>query len=231
MQTRRPLAILAATALAGLGLTTLATPASANEITVTIGGQWTGGFPWTGGSVTFSPTGNIGDSLNASSVLFVIDSPQFQLGNDGVFIESTALSLQQNGDPCQRQTENCTIGNAAELLLYVLPDASGEPVKVYSPPNGEYGALISSDGLFDISYSQETNSTTSDSGPDPVMQQFPIPETGTCNEAQPAGLNWGGASSGGWGESWARWVNEGQGGTVCTRTLAYNNSTATWQVQ
>ncbi len=64
--------------------------------------------------------------------------------------------------------------------------------------------------------------------PPPVLQQFGKPSTGTCDETAPADLNWGGSSSGGWGDSWARWMNDGAGGDVCTRTLVYNNSSGRW---
>ena len=51
MKTRRPLAVLAATAITGLGLTALATPANANT-TVTVSGDWTWEGSWSGGSVS-----------------------------------------------------------------------------------------------------------------------------------------------------------------------------------
>ena len=74
------------------------------------------------------------------------------------------------------------------------------------------------------------NSAAPSSGsmPPPVLQQFGKPSTGTCDEAAPADLNWGGSSSGGWGDSWARWMNSGAGGDVCTRTLVYNHSSGRW---
>lgn len=68
---------------------------------------------------------------------------------------------------------------------------------------------------------------TSGSGPAPLMQQFAKPVTGTCDAAQPTGLNWSGVASGGWGESWAQWANGGRGGSVCTRMLEYVNS---WRI-
>jgi len=79
--------------------------------------------------------------------------------------------------------------------------------------------------------SGDSGSTDVVSGPGPHIQEFAMPETGTCDEAQSEGLNWGGAASGGWGESWAQWMNDGEGGFVCTRTLAYNTSTAAWEVE
>ena len=64
--------------------------------------------------------------------------------------------------------------------------------------------------------------------PTPLLQQFGRPAQGTCEESAPFSLNWGGAGSGGWGESWAQWVNGGAGGQVCTRTLLFDIAQGKW---
>lgn len=64
--------------------------------------------------------------------------------------------------------------------------------------------------------------------PTPLLQQFGRPEQVTCEASAPFSLNWGGAGSGGWGESWAQWMNGGAGGQVCTRTLVFDNAQGTW---
>ena len=64
----------------------------------------------------------------------------------------------------------------------------------------------------------------------PVLQQFGKPASAPCDAAAPATLNWGGAGSGGWGESWAQWVNNGTGGAVCSRILVYSNALGRWVV-
>jgi len=63
------------------------------------------------------------------------------------------------------------------------------------------------------------------------LQQFVQSPNLTCDEAQPEGLDWSGVPSGGWGESWAQWPNDGQGGNVCSRTLFYNYSAGMWDVR
>jgi hypothetical protein len=77
------------------------------------------------------------------------------------------------------------------------------------------------------SSSNPSSSASGDAGPPAVFQQFATPAMGTCDAAQPEGLNWAGVASGGWSESWAQWANGGQGGTVCTRMLEYVNS---WRI-
>jgi len=78
--------------------------------------------------------------------------------------------------------------------------------------------------------SSDSGATDAVSGPGPRIQQFPRPATGTCDEAEPEGVNWSGVASGGWSDSWAQWMNDGEGGEVCTRTLIYNTSKAAWEV-
>lgn len=67
-------------------------------------------------------------------------------------------------------------------------------------------------------------------GPPPVLQQLPMPASGACSDIDDSSYDWGGASSGGWGESWAQWANAGLGGRVCTRTLIYNSTFGIWVV-
>lgn len=68
------------------------------------------------------------------------------------------------------------------------------------------------------------------SAPAPLVQQFGRPTSGTCNAAAPKDLDWAGVASGGWGESWAWWMNGGKGGAVCNRVLAYSPR-GMWVVQ
>ena len=71
-------------------------------------------------------------------------------------------------------------------------------------------------------------SASTESSPPQIVQQFGRPTSGTCEAVANADLNWGGAESGGWSESWAEWMNGGLGGAVCTRTLTYRSSTGVW---
>ena len=221
MKTRRPLAILAATAIAGLGLTALATPASA-EPSVQINGKYNS-------EPSASP-----NSVQGSTVTVTV----VETFGSYLLLRSEFLSL--NGNECvptdldSEDTNPCNLNptSSATATFSILPGANGETVTLIDSNGGTI------DTSFTVTYPNQPNpdpdpdpDSTSSSTPAPRIQQFEMPATGTCDEAQPEGLNWGGASSGGWGESWAQWMHEGQGGAVCTRTLAYNNSTGTWQVQ
>ena len=221
MKTRRPLAILASTAIISLGLTALATPASANT-TVTVDGTWTNdnNERWIGG--TISATSVSGESF---SFLNSADGIPDEVNVQGPVLLDSQDCEQTSCDVEKDQTASFTIKESA---------ASG-PIRLQVVGVGTFMEINDTDELFAVTYnsgSQPDTSTSSTSGlPTPHIQQFEKPATGTCDEAQPESLNWGGAASGGWDESWAQWANDGQGGAVCTRTLAYNNSTTTWQVQ
>ena len=63
-----------------------------------------------------------------------------------------------------------------------------------------------------------------------VLQQIPVDGTEECTKIDRPELDWAGVPSGGWGLSWAEWVNERRGGVVCTRTLRYWQSPGRWEV-
>ena len=133
--------------------------------------------------------------------------------------------------------------------IIVLANATGVTVTLAnktgvtggaSLPNGNATnlTLTAASGSFDIVGAAGCNAFAADvtfgpvrsSGLPPVIQQFGKPASGTCDTAAPVTLNWGGAGSGGWGESWAQWMNNGNGGAVCTRTLVYSNNLGAWTV-
>jgi hypothetical protein len=54
-------------------------------------------------------------------------------------------------------------------------------------------------------------------------QALRMPVLGTCADVADADFAWGTGLTGGWKPSWQQWVNDGQGGPVCQRTIAYVN--------
>jgi hypothetical protein len=104
---------------------------------------------------------------------------------------------------------------SADATIFTEPASSLTP-----SPNTMIATWAATGGGFTSRSSSSSSST--DPGPAPVVQQFGRPASGTCADAAPITLNWGGASSGGWSESWAQWMNSGNGGAVCTRTLSYS---------
>ena len=73
-------------------------------------------------------------------------------------------------------------------------------------------------------------SSSAPAAPADVMQQVGVPADGKCSSIVDATLNWAGVSSGGWGTSWAQWMNGGKGGAVCNRALIYSLGLSKWVV-
>lgn len=119
--------------------------------------------------------------------------------------------LDSNGDPLG----NTTIDGASAASGYDLTTGMGVP------NFSTLAALLI-----------EAQTVTYDpQGPDPVLQQVPVPDSRSCADVDDSSYNWGGAGSGGWAQSWAQWADAGRGGPVCTRTLIYNASFGIWVVQ
>lgn len=162
--------------------------------------------------------------------------------NNNVYFCSSALSASAcwNANPNPNPQATYFVDNGTQNQTYW----AGASVETYpggvatSLPAGTYRILTNNGPAVDTSLvvtitanpGGSSSSSTADSGPAPVVQQFGRPASGTCADAAPAGLNWGGLSSGGWGESWAQWMNGGTGGSVCTRTLQYSGSRGAWVV-
>ena len=196
-------AVLATTALiiAGIGV---ASPAHAADVTVT----------GSNASAILSPS-----SISASngSTFTVLNSGSDTLEIVAVLLSGASIELA--GTPCTAPTPPapvpCQLTSGATGTITVIAVGS-----IYMG-----SATLTLGGGGDSS-----SSTTSGSAPAPVVQQFGMPATGTCDEAQPEGLNWSGVTNGGWGISWAQWMNGGTGGAVCTRTLIYSTDQSKWVV-
>lgn len=56
----------------------------------------------------------------------------------------------------------------------------------------------------------------------PILQALPVNADGTCANLTDIHVAYQSGVTGGWGMSWAEWVNGGTGGPVCVRTLIYS---------
>lgn len=65
--------------------------------------------------------------------------------------------------------------------------------------------------------------------PLPVQQSVGLPVSGSCADVDESLLEWGAEFKGGWGPSWQHWINDGQGGEICTRMITYVSSTGKWE--
>lgn len=103
-------------------------------------------------------------------------------------------------------------------------------IRIYEQLGGSPGALLATITASSPSSGSGGGTSDSTSVPAPVVQQFGRPASGTCDAGQPQGLDWAGVPGGGWTESWSEWMNGGQGGLVCTRTLVYSSALEAWAV-
>jgi len=149
VKTRRPLAILAAAAIAGLGLTALATPASANT-TVTISGTWTDDSPtrWIGGSI--SATSVTGESFSFQHLA---------LGIPGAVNVQGAVLL----DTTDCAVTSCDVEKGETVILNIKSGAANSPIRLQVKGTGKFMEINDTDELFTVSYG-----STPEPDPDPT---------------------------------------------------------------
>lgn len=160
----------------------------------------------------------------------VSDSTVTIVNSTGSSINFISNNLSTRGFVCSAANGGCGAPSGGETFD-IAPGTVNETVTVTTVPAP--GTTI---GTFVITYAASgggggsSSSSSASSGPAPVVQQFGMPATGTCDDAQPEGLDLSGVPSGSWGISWAQWMNGGNGGAVCTRTLVYSTAQGAWTV-
>lgn len=142
-----------------------------------------------------------------------------------ILLSASDFSVKVDGGPdvLDGSTPEPVTNGSVVTMLYTGASSGGMAVTFY--------VSASPLQMFNVTLSASSRSDEGSVrllGPHPIMQAFGVPAIGTCDEAASDDLNWSGVSSGGWSESWGRW--DGYEGPVCTRTLVYSNSLATWTV-
>jgi hypothetical protein len=164
------------------------------------------------GSADESVSGHIGES-------FTVTFPELLVGAGSVGVNSAPCSgwsftstpgamSPSSGSISTREPTTFTITGPGTLTLTMLG------VNLIQTP---------------LALTISVSVTAGDVPPD-VMQQVGAPSTGTCATFVDSKLNWAGAPDGGWGMSWAQWMNGGHGGPVCTRSLYWTPS-GRWSVR
>lgn len=174
------------------------------------------------GTVTWNGTTLSGNNLSGA----VNDTYTFtNTGGSTVYLVNDSGTASVGGSSCASTgiaTSLCSVANAAPVTVTVT---SLGAVRVWE------GFLTKGDITVIAGSSNSSGGNSSPiSIPAPIVQQFAKPVAGTCDAAQPSGLDWSGVTSGGWSESWAEWANAGQGGKVCTRMLEYSSALGRWVI-
>lgn len=198
--------------LAATGL--IATAAPAQAATVSINCSSSGTASATGSTITVNFTGCtdfkwVWGSAGTASMAFVFD-PGSYTSAPGPGLGPASLSVFASG----ATSFTATISGSPRIARFTLTDGSGNSQVVTLSPEPAGGGSSSSAG----------------DSPSPVLQQFGRPAIGTCQAGASKELNWAGVADGGWGETWAEWMNNGKGGAVCSRTLLFSPSQSMWIV-
>jgi len=144
--------------------------------------------------------------------------------NGSIILLDGTGSFRKNTTSCSTPQSPCSMFNNTPSTFTVVGEGSA---LLYVWDGTSLGALIAT--IFINSSGSDPNSSAVSLGtPAPIIQQFGKPRTGTCDAAAPQDLNWSGVASGGWGETWGEWMNDGKGGAVCSRTLVYSTNQARW---
>ena len=150
------------------------------------------------------------------------------------------IVLSRNGSPilidyCQTGfTFNG--GSQQWQFLYVDSRSSGAVGDVLTLSWGSSFVSTTSNGassviVWDSSREERVLISVAPEEPErPVVhhQAVALPASGACADVADTDLGYGTGLVGGWSSSWQQWVNDGQGGPVCQRTIAYVNRT--WAV-
>ena len=159
MKTRKHIAILAATAAAGLGLTALATPASANT-TVTIGGTWAQNdvakrFDSTQQS-TLTGVALQGTVAGTELTIGIDSGAKFGGKELGFYVVSDGLT-NSDGDACSGGQNPCLLNFGTSSRFLIATTASNTNVAFMTAVGGKpYWIVNQEDGLFKVAY-QETS--------------------------------------------------------------------------
>ena len=112
-------------------------------------------------------------------------------------------------------------GNSGAYLVFDIDSQSAQPT--YIPASPPIFSTNVTPSLFPQPAGgqcprEPSPSTSTDSGgPPDVLEQYGRSIDESCRD--------------GWGPSWAQWPHDRSGGWVCTRTLSYDSSTASWLVR
>ena len=177
----------------------------------------------------------IASTINCSGGTLSATSNNFAAGSSDSIVLTNATGVGLARTSASGVSGPVTLSAAGPFSTgtYSVTGSSGGSISYQQDPSGSCAnatitiTFTGGGGGGGAGGGSSSGSATS-SAPDPIVQQFGMPASGTCADTASESLNWGGASSGGWGESWAEWMHGGLGGAVCTRTLVYSTSSGAW---
>lgn len=105
------------------------------------------------------------------------------------------------------------------------PFATGDTIAVFDNDMAVGGRSI----VIPIVFGGQRSAVSTDEPWTVIRQGLPLPSEGSCAAVADEDFGWGTGLSEGWVTSWEQWVNAGQGGWVCNRTLVHKGG-AVWMI-
>ena len=105
------------------------------------------------------------------------------------------------------------------------PFATGDTIAVFDNDMAVGGRSI----VIPIVFGGQRSAVATDEPWTVIRQSLPLPNDGACATVADSDYAWGSGLSGGWLKSWEPWVNAGQGGWACNRTLV-NKGGPGWMI-
>ena len=212
----RIIGLIGALAIASIGLVGVSSPAMATTYSGTFDCSVHPGSTISGAA---SDTFNFTSLSNCGNIMMTASNYASASASNGAPVTGSTSLGRTYWQAVGITSFSFTLSNSVTGTILI----SGSPASA-TPPND----------ILSISIGSGNNSSSSSSvpsAPADVMQQVGVPADGKCSSIVDATLNWAGVSSGGWGTSWAQWMNGGKGGAVCNRALFYDLGLSKWGVR
>jgi len=149
-------------------------------------------------------------------------------GRNSGFLDFGSMTNDGDSDSCDDYCDSTPMDwyvstyDDSAVLTTTLRDTDGATNTLHPGSTVSVMNLYYAEGYFAITYGGTSAPEEGRPIPD-VIQQVGLPASGSCDSVDSTALNWAGVKSGGWTQSWAEWAQGGTGGSVCTRTLHYDN--------
>jgi hypothetical protein len=181
---------------------------------VIVGGLWAapgasaGQYPPTATSCTVTPTPlYVPDVSSPASVGFTYT------GGFGAWLVRIVDGVTEDDFP----TDLSSWGNPQDLTDYMGYYGASSSLVFELWAVDFMGEKTGSSPLCVIDMRVGTPPVEGASAPPDVLQQVPVPASGSCADVRDADLAWGTGVTGGWSKTWGEWAR----GAVCGRTLHY----------
>jgi hypothetical protein len=213
---RRTLSLATVTIVAA-GFVLAAAPAQAST-TITISG--------TSGNYSVTPNPLVLPSNLVEHIATITNTSDIDVRFFGASLDPTTLqvSFDSGNTYWTCFTSTACIITAGQSLPALIEIPPVNPTMTFQAGSGINDPVIAVVTLTRSGGSDPGSGSPGDQVQEPAsfQQQLGLPPSGSCEDINDDAFKWGTDLTGGWGESWAQWMNDGAGGSVCTRTIEWS---------